>query len=219
MNFWWSFIAARYRYPEDYELGRAAISEIEIYILAGTKSEQVMWRKLIENVKADIEGLEEDDRVDWDYASGRSIRGQGKKDPKFFVGDVVCFKKFHSLGVICRWDRSYNAEIAANVAKFVWTDVESPRNEPFYEVLTHRGSFLYCGQKTLVIEPYDSERLSRMVPTNVYGDHIGDEADWELAKALGPVTTELVGCYFERWDPESCKYLMNEVSARWFPHG
>jgi hypothetical protein len=86
-------------------------------------------------------------------------------------------------------------------------------------VLTHRGSFLYCGQKTLVLEPYDSERLSRMVPTNVYGDHIGDEADWELAKALGPVTTELVGCYFERWDPESCKYIMNEVTTKWFPHG
>ncbi|EXX58209.1 hypothetical protein RhiirA5_493737 [Rhizophagus irregularis] len=220
MNFWWSFIAARYRYPEDYELGKAAISDIELYISTGTMPEQGMWRRLIENVKADIEGLEEDDRIDWDYASGQSIRGQlGKKDPKFFIGDVVCFKKFHSLGVICRWDRTYNAEIAANVAKFVWTDVESPRNEPFYEVLTHRGSFLYCGQKTLVIEPYDSERLLRMVPASVYGDHIGDEADWELAKALGPVTTELVGCYFERWDPESCKYIMNEVSAKWFPHG
>ncbi|CAG8560194.1 14379_t:CDS:2 [Acaulospora morrowiae] len=220
MNFWWSFVAARYRYPEDYELGRMALADISNYIAGGTPLEQDMWQRLAEDVNEDIEGLEEDDCADWDFESGQSLRGQfGKKDPKFYIGDVVNFKKFHSLGVICRWDRVYNSELAGNVAKFVWTDIESPRNEPFYEVLTHRGSFIYCGQRTLILEPLNSERLSRMVPANVYGDFLGDEADWELAKALGPVTTELVGCYFERWDQESCKYIPNEVTSRWFPDG
>ncbi|CAG8656558.1 42550_t:CDS:2 [Gigaspora margarita] len=220
MGFWWSFVATRYRYPEDYELGRIALADIENYLAAGTEIEQEMWQELIEDVKADIEGLEEDDRIDWDFESGRSVRGQlGKKDPKFYIGDVVNFKKFHSLGVICRWDRTYNREIAENAIKFVWTDIESPRDEPFYEVLTHRGSFIYCGQKTLMLEPPNSERLLRMVPSNVYGDHLGDEADWKLAKALGPVTTELVGCYFESWDPENRKYIPNELTRKWFPDG
>ncbi|CAG8514148.1 2734_t:CDS:2 [Acaulospora colombiana] len=220
MNFWWSFVAARYRYPEDYEFGRMALADISNYISGGTPVEQDMWQRLAEDVNEDIEGLEDDDCADWDFESGQSLRGQlGKKDPKFYVGDVVNFKKFHSLGVVCRWDRVYNSELAENVAKFVWTDLESPRNEPFYEVLTHRGSFIYCGQRTLILEPLNSERLLRMVPTNVYGDFLGNEADWELAKALGPITTELVGCYFERWDQESCKYIANEVTSRWFPDG
>ncbi|RHZ84797.1 hypothetical protein Glove_74g106 [Diversispora epigaea] len=220
MNFWWSFVAARYRYPEDFEFGRLALVEIEPYLVGCTLVEGDMWSRLAEDVREDIEALEEDDSVDWDYESGQSLRGQlGKKDPKFYVGDVVNFKKFHSLGVVCRWDRVHNSELAGNVAKFVWTDLDSPRNEPFYEVLTHRGSFLYCGQKTLILEPYNSERLLRMVPSNVYGDFLGNESDWELAKALGPVTTELVGCYFERWDPESCKYIPNEVTCKWFPDG
>ncbi|CAG8563184.1 4072_t:CDS:2 [Ambispora leptoticha] len=218
MKVWWSFVATRFKYPEDYELGRVALSEIEQFIGEGTWKEHEMWQKLANNVQADIEAMEANDSTEWDY-SGALTRGGGERDPKFFIGDIVCFNKFDALGVVCRWDRAYDANMAENVAKFQWMDLDSPKDEPFYEVLTLRGVFLYCGEKSLVNEPPSSDRLKRMIPINLYGDYMGDEDDWELAKALGPITTESIGCYFERWDSENGRYIMNEATRKWFPDG
>ena len=97
--------------------------------------------------------------------------------------------------------------------------MDSPKDQPFYEVLTLRGVFLYCGEQSLVMEPSTSDRLTRMVPINLYGDYMGDDDDWELARSLGPITTEAIGCYFERWDPENGRYLMNEATRKWYPDG
>jgi len=107
---WWTYIAVTYQYPEDYELAREALRDVAPYFENAQGADLDLWNDMTATIQSDIELLETNDSIEWDY-SGKVQRGViGERDPKFFIGDVVYFGKFGCLGVICRWDRGEDRE-------------------------------------------------------------------------------------------------------------
>ncbi|KAL1916803.1 uncharacterized protein VTP21DRAFT_5507 [Calcarisporiella thermophila] len=145
-----------------------------------------------------------------------------EKSELYSVGTIFDHRRYGYTAVIYGWDEECSASEQWILQMQVDTSLARGRHQPFYNVFVEDGSSRYVAHDNIVVR-FCNDAETQGSPTYPLGSATQAHDDYGLGNRPGEdgplYAQEEIGAYFERFDPDTFRYIPSaELRAR-YPDG